>query len=97
MLQPAGSQIAPPVFLHPASNSGFTQVVPRLFTFNPFVAFDLLLTLVVDAVFTNLGVYASARLLHGPHSLTVSPVTAPMPFPPPRYFYRNSSNVSYLY
>src|SRR2546429_9909135 len=45
MFEPAGPEIAPPVFLHPEANGGLTQVPTRLLTLNPFVAKGLLLAL----------------------------------------------------
>jgi hypothetical protein len=79
MLQPAGSQIAPPVFLHPATNGGFTQVAPGFLTLDPFIALDLLLTFNVNTGFANFGFYTATGLLHGPNSLTCSALAATLP------------------
>ena len=49
VLQPAGAEVAPPVFLHPAAFSDFAQVSPRLFARNPLVTLNFLFAIGVDA------------------------------------------------
>src|SRR5262249_21377373 len=51
VLQPAGTQVAPPVTLHPSADGGLTQVATRLLTLNPFVSQRFLLALGIDAGF----------------------------------------------
>ena len=51
VLQPARSQITPPVALHPAPDGGFAKVTARFLAFNPFVAKGFLLPIEVYAGF----------------------------------------------
>ena len=63
VLQPAGSQIAPPVVLHPAANGRLSQIAAGLFTFEPLIKLGFFFAFAVDAtLFLN----ASPR----PHSRT---------------------------
>ena len=66
VFDPAGTQIAPPVFSHPTSEGSFPQVPAGFFTFNPFEPEGLLLAFGVDA-----------RFFHGMENLFISslPVT----------------------
>src|SRR5262249_54544988 len=48
VFQPAGPQVAPPMFFDPAADGGFTQITAGLLALNPFVALSLLLALDVD-------------------------------------------------
>ena len=49
VLDPAGSQVPPPVLPDPATNGGVAQVAASLFTFDPLEPLSLLLAVNVDA------------------------------------------------
>ena len=51
MLQPASTEITPPVALHPAANGGLTEIASRFLTFYPLIAKGFLLALGIDARF----------------------------------------------
>ena len=63
VLQPAGSQIAPPVVLHPAANGRLSQIAAGLFTFKPFIKLGFFFAFGVDATLFH-------NSSPGPHSRT---------------------------